>query len=258
MAISGHVLAGAEDVARRVADRGRGRRARGRRRGAGALHAGVHVGLVVVADVEHVVVALEHAGQAAEADVGGAAVAALGDHAHLVPALDPHRGGNAGGDRGGVAEQRVQPGDLPGRLGIGRGEHLEAAGGVDGDQLVVGGAHRRIQRVARAERLAAALAGAVARVMALARSHAGLHGALRLVEQAVADGEGAGLVELESLDLSISMTAASLTMFRTAAGISVRRMFSAIGPERRVALARQLLVDRLPVEVEKGQVSSRR
>jgi hypothetical protein len=52
-----------------------------------ALHAGVHVGLVVVTDVEHVVVALEHARQAAEADVGGAAVAALGDHAHVAAAL---------------------------------------------------------------------------------------------------------------------------------------------------------------------------
>jgi hypothetical protein len=49
-----------------------------------ALHAGVHVASVVVADVEHVVVALEHAGEAAEADVGGAAVAALGDDAHVV------------------------------------------------------------------------------------------------------------------------------------------------------------------------------
>ena len=55
----------------------------------GALHAGVHVGLVVVADVEHVVVALEHPRQAAEADVGGAAVAALRDDAHVVAALAP-------------------------------------------------------------------------------------------------------------------------------------------------------------------------
>src|SRR5208283_5252076 len=42
-----------------------GRRGSGRRwRGAGALHAGVHVRLVVVADEQHVVVALEHPRQA--------------------------------------------------------------------------------------------------------------------------------------------------------------------------------------------------
>mgnify|MGYP003694499833 CR=1 FL=1 len=75
-----HVLAGPEDVARRSRpDRRRRRGARRGRRRAGALHAGVHVGLVVVADVEHVVVALEHPRQAAEADVGRAAVAALRD-----------------------------------------------------------------------------------------------------------------------------------------------------------------------------------
>jgi hypothetical protein len=118
------VLAGAEDVAGLVPDRGRGGGARRRRRGAGALDAGVHVGLVVVTDVEHVVVALEHARQTPEADVGGAAVAALGDDLDVVAALDAHGRGNAGGDRGGVAEERVDPGDLPRGLGVGRGEHL--------------------------------------------------------------------------------------------------------------------------------------
>ena len=57
-------------------------RAAGRRR-TRTLHAGVHVGLVVVADVEDVVVALEHPGQAGHADVDGAAVAALGQHADV-------------------------------------------------------------------------------------------------------------------------------------------------------------------------------
>ena len=49
------------------------------------------------------------------------------------------------------------------RLGVRRREDLEAAGRVGGDQLAVGGAHRGVERVAGAERLAAALAGAVAR-----------------------------------------------------------------------------------------------
>ena len=62
--------------------------------------------------------------------------------------------------------------------GYGRREDLEAAGRVGGDQLAAGRAHRGVERVARAERLAAALAGAVAggeRVRAL---HARLHRAL--------------------------------------------------------------------------------
>ena len=62
-----------------------------------ALHARVHVALVVVTDVEHVVVPLEHPGETGEADVEGAAVAALGDHA-LVAALDRERRSDSGRD----------------------------------------------------------------------------------------------------------------------------------------------------------------
>ena len=78
-----HELALTEGVAGLRADRHGGRRARRRRGGRTALHAGVHVAAVVVADVEHVVIALEHAREAAEADVGGAAVAALRDDADI-------------------------------------------------------------------------------------------------------------------------------------------------------------------------------
>ena len=199
------VLALAECRARRRADRHRGRRARRRRRGRAALHAGVHVGLVVVTDVEHVVVALEQARQTAEADVGGAAVAALGDDAHGAAlesgpdGLDLQRGRDAGAHRRRVAKERVDPGQLPARLGVGRRKHLQAAGGVGGDQLSFRGAHRGVDRITRAQRLAAALAGAVARVERVVAVDAGLHAALLGCEQAVADGEGAGLVELERL-----------------------------------------------------------
>ena len=175
-----HALAGAEHVAGLGAHRRRGRGARGRRRRRGALHAGVHVGFVVVADVEHVIVALEHAGQAAEADIGGAAVAALGDGANLGPSLHPHGGGDAGRDRGGIAEQRMQPGRLPRGLRIGRREHFQAAGGVDGDDVAVGRPHRRVDGVARAERLAAALAGAVAAGQRVGAVDRGLHRAFAL------------------------------------------------------------------------------
>jgi len=49
-------------------------------------------------------------------------------------------------------------------LGVRRRKHFQAAGGVGRDQLAVGSLHRSIDRVARTERLAAALAGAVAGV----------------------------------------------------------------------------------------------
>ena len=64
-----HALALAEHTARFIANGWRGRCAGGGRRGAGALHAGVHIRFVVIADVEHIVVALKHAREAAEPDV---------------------------------------------------------------------------------------------------------------------------------------------------------------------------------------------
>ena len=79
----GRELPGSKDISGLgTENRGRGGARRWRRRGR-ALHAGVHVALVVVANVEHVVVALEHAGKAPKADVGGAAIPALGDDARL-------------------------------------------------------------------------------------------------------------------------------------------------------------------------------
>ena len=108
-------------------------------------------------------------------------------------------GRDAGGDGRPVAEQRVQPGQLPRRLGVRRGEHLEAAGGVHRDHLPAGGAHRRVEHVARPERLAAALAGAVARGQRVRPAHPRLHRPLLGLEQPVAGHERAGLVELDLL-----------------------------------------------------------
>ena len=130
-------LALAEDVAGLVADRLRGRRARRRRRRARALHAGVHVGLVVVADVEHVVVALEHPRQAGEADVDRAAVAALADHAHV--RRGPSTFSAAAmpvATAGALPNSEWIHGSCQDDSGIGRREDLEAAGRVRGDQLV--------------------------------------------------------------------------------------------------------------------------
>ena len=158
----GHVLALPEGVPRMGADRLGGGRPCRRRRCPRPLHAGVHVGLVVVADEQDVVVALEHAREAAEADVHRAAIAGLRDHPRVAPALDPQRRRDPGRYCGGVAEQGMQPRDLPRRLRVGRREHLEAAGGVDGHHPAAGRAHGRIDGVTGAERLAAALAGAVA------------------------------------------------------------------------------------------------
>jgi hypothetical protein len=130
---------------------------------------------------------------------------ALGDDAHAalcLPGLqgpDLERGGDAGADRGGVAEERVDPRQLPRRLGVGRREHLEAAGRVRGDELVSGGPHRRVDGIARAQRLAAALACAMAGVERIVSLDRGLDSTLLRREQAVADREGTGLIELDGL-----------------------------------------------------------
>jgi hypothetical protein len=83
-----------------------------------ALHAGVHVGLVVVADEEHVVVTLEHPRQAPEPDVDRAAVAALADDANVGATLHLEGSGDARRYSRRVAEQGMDPGQLPRRLGI--------------------------------------------------------------------------------------------------------------------------------------------
>ena len=95
----------------------------------------------------------------------------------------------------------------------------------------LGRAHRRVDRVARAERLAAALAGAMARGQRIGARLARLHGALALVNQAVADGERALLVELELLHLvhrALSSAACDAARFRAVSGSP-----SAVGPDRR-------------------------
>ena len=189
------VLAGAERVAGLVAEGRRRARSCSRGRGARALHARVHVRLVVVTDVEHVVVSLEHAREAPEADVHRAAVAPLREDAHVAPLHAEGRGDSAR-HGGRVAEERVQPGHLPRGLGIRRAEHLQATGRVHGDEAAIRRAHRSVEDVARAERLAAPLAGAVPARQRVAAIDRRLHGALRRIEEAVADGEGARLVEL--------------------------------------------------------------
>ena len=134
----------------------------GRRGGPRPLHAGVHVGLVVVADVEHVIVALEHAGQGPEADIHGGAIPALAHDPDIGAALGLHGRCHTSGHGRGVPEQRVQPGDPPGGLGVRGGEHLKTPGGIDRHELPVGCPHRGIEGDAGTECLSAPRAGAVA------------------------------------------------------------------------------------------------
>ena len=104
-----------------------------------------------------------------------------------------------GGDGGRVAEQRVDPGQLPGRLRKRGREDLEAAGRVGGDHAPLRGPHRSIEDVAGAERLAAALAGAVPGGERVRAVHTRLHRALLGAEQPIADRVGPDLVALDSL-----------------------------------------------------------
>ena len=141
-----------------------------RRRRRGPLDPGVHVRLVVVADVDDVLVALRRPRQRLDADVEGAAVARPGHHRGVL-ALDvlgrlDARGGHRRGLEGGV-----EHGDL-------QGVHRE--GPVD-DRPAAGGDHhhrvgaQRLQGEAHGQRPAAALAAQVPGVDLLADGDVPLH-----------------------------------------------------------------------------------
>ena len=119
-----HVLALTPLIARFAPGNLRGGRSCRRRRCRRTLHAGIHIGLVVVADIEHIVITLKHARKAAEADIGRAAVAAHGNDPRRLRSFlfgpGPECGGHAGGDCGRIAEKRMEPGKLPARFRIGR------------------------------------------------------------------------------------------------------------------------------------------
>ena len=117
-----------------------------KRRGRGALDAGVHVGAVVVADVDHVVPALHGPGERLESDVVGPAVAAERHELHslvrrdLAGALKALECGlDARDRRSGVLERVVDEGHTPRRVRVDRGRHLEAAGRAPGDHGGIAG-----------------------------------------------------------------------------------------------------------------------
>ena len=106
-------------------------------------------------------------------------------------ALGPQRRRDAGRHRRRIAEEGVEPGDLPRGLGVGGREHLEAPGRVHRHHLPAGGAHGGIERIAGAESLSAALAGPVPRGEGVGPLGARLDGAALDIDEPVADGEAA-------------------------------------------------------------------
>ena len=109
-----------------------------------------------------------------------------------------------------------------------------------------GRAHRGVDRVARAQRLAAALAGAVARVERVAALDRRLHAALLGREQAVADGEGAGLVELDRAG------PCHATFDGDGADVA-QQVLGDRAAAAHLRFALELAVDDAPVEVQEGQ-----
>src|SRR6516164_4992404 len=93
----------------------------------------------------------------------------------------------------------MHPGDLPGGLGIRCREHLEATGGVDRDELAAGRSHGGVDGIARAERLAASLTGAMATGERVRSINRGLNGTFPLRYQPVAHRKGALLIEAQLL-----------------------------------------------------------
>ena len=111
-------------------ERGHARVGRGRR----GLDAGVGVALVVVADEQRVVVAVQRAGDRPEADVRGRAVARHHQDVRVrarVPALPDHRlvaGRHAGGERAAAGDRGVRPRHRVRRAQVGGVGHVHAPG----------------------------------------------------------------------------------------------------------------------------------
>ena len=102
---TGKIFALSENIARFTADGLSRRRASCWWCGPGSLHAGIHVGLVVVADEQYVVVALEHSRETTEPDVDRPSVTGLGHYPHIVVSFHLECGRHPGCHRWGVAEE---------------------------------------------------------------------------------------------------------------------------------------------------------
>ena len=192
------------------------------------LHARVHVGLVVVTDVEHIVAALEHPGEGAEADVDGGAVTALRDDA-LVASLDLSAAAMPVATAGAFANSEWIQGSCQDDSGYGVEKTSR--------QPVAFAAIRR-PFVARIAASSAYLAPSASphpwqarwpKVSVLERPSRACTVRASGVEQAVARGEAPDLEELDWLigHLVAPQWAPARTTPRS------RRRFSACGPDRR-------------------------
>ncbi len=57
--------------------------------GARALNPGVHIGLIVIADIQHVIIAFEHSGKTTKSDVHGCPITSLRNDPHISLPLCP-------------------------------------------------------------------------------------------------------------------------------------------------------------------------
>ena len=146
----GQVLA-VLDLAVRTFAGGRRRRVRKHRSRRRTLNAGVHVGTIIIAHIDHIVSAFHGAGQRLEADIIGSAVSAEGDEFKILIFRQPPSlaegfigGLHAAQGRARVLEGVVDIAVLPGGIGVHVGGDLKAARGVADDSpvsLVQGAQH---------------------------------------------------------------------------------------------------------------------
>ena len=97
-----------------------------------------------------------------------------------------------------IAEERMQPRHSPGAFRIRRREDFQAPGGIRHGDPAVGFFHRRVQRVAGAEGLAAALAGAVSRFQRIEALGRALQCLQLLIQKPITNRKGAGLIKMDS------------------------------------------------------------
>ena len=114
---------------------GRRRRNHAPRGGAGALHAGIHVSLVVVADKDKIIAPLAGPGERLDADIAGPSVSGPGSHGDPLLALDLERADNAGCRSSGGGKGDIQAGQLGGGNQIEPLQNREAARRHDQDGI---------------------------------------------------------------------------------------------------------------------------
>ena len=116
----------------------------------GLLNAGVHIRLVIVADEDRLIVAVDHAGQSLQADIGRAAVAGEAHNVVVLKTLCLRTGQNAAHRGRRTGEGRNHAVDIHGHMRIDKGNRRHAVRRNHRDRTLTQHLQRQADRQGRA------------------------------------------------------------------------------------------------------------